>query len=238
MNNKQLAAAGLISLFSIGAGAKDLNITITNLSYGIYFTPIIAAAHDNSTNIFTPAADASAELQALAEGGDISGVSGSLAAAGADIVENPAAGLLAGSAGSSFTLSASAGNRYLSLAAMMLPTNDGFVGLDSWKIPSKNGTYTIWLNAYDAGTEANDELIVGGAGGAPGVPGIPAAPGGDAGVNGTGVSDPQSNGKVHIHRGVVGDDLLNAGQSDLDKRVHRWLNPVAKVTVTVSGKKH
>ncbi|GAM59834.1 hypothetical protein JCM19232_167 [Vibrio ishigakensis] len=47
---------------------------------------------------------------------------------------------------------------YLSLGAMLLPTNDGFVGLDSWKIPSEAGTYRASLNGYDAGTEANDEI--------------------------------------------------------------------------------
>ena len=32
---------------------------------------------------------------------------------------------------------------FLSMAAMMLPTNDGFIGLDSWEIPSEAGTYTL-----------------------------------------------------------------------------------------------
>jgi len=31
----------------------------------------------------------------------------------------------------------------------------------------------------------------------------------------------------------LGDTDLSAGTSDLDSRVHRWLNPVAKLTVTV-----
>ncbi len=115
---------------------------------------------------------------------------------------------------------------------MMLPTNDGFVGLDSWEIPTTAGTYTIWLNAYDAGTEANNELIADGSG-APGTPGIPAAPGGNAGMNGTGLTDAQSNANVHVHRGALGDDNLAGGASDLDNTVHRWLNPVAKVTITV-----
>jgi hypothetical protein len=78
-------------------------------------------------------------------------------------------------------------------------------------------------------------MIVGGAGGAPGtpgIPGIPAAPGGNGGDNGTGVSDSQFNTNIHVHRGAIGDDDMAAGNSDLDNGVHRWLNPVAKVTVT------
>ena len=122
------------------------------------------------------------------------------------------------------------GNMYLSLTAMLLPTNDGFVGLDSWKIPSEAGTYTFTVNAYDAGTEANDEIVNGG--GAPGVAGIPGAPGG-SGTGGTGVTDMEENTYVHIHRGSLGDDDLAGGKSDLDNTVHRWLNPVAKLVVTV-----
>ena len=115
---------------------------------------------------------------------------------------------------------------------MLLPTNDGFVGLDSWMIPTEAGTYTVYLNAYDAGTEANDELVVEGSG-MPGTPGIPAAPGGNAGMNGSGVTSSETNMMVHIHPGNLGDDDLEAGMSDLDNTVHRWLNPVALLTVTV-----
>ena len=124
------------------------------------------------------------------------------------------------------------GNQYLSLVAMLLPTNDGFVGLDSLKLPTAAGTYSYYVNGYDAGTEANDELITGG--GAPGVAGIPAAPGGDGGINGTGVTSTESNTVVHIHRGVLGDDEADGGDSDLDVTIHRWLNPLAKVIVEIN----
>lgn len=36
-------------------------------------------------------------------------------------------------------LSTTAGNTRRSLTAMMLPTNDGFVGLDGWEIPGAPG---------------------------------------------------------------------------------------------------
>lgn len=115
---------------------------------------------------------------------------------------------------------------------MLLPTNDGFVGLDAWEIPETAGTYYLNVNAYDAGTEANNELVTADSG-ASGVLGIPAAPGMDAGANGTGVTDAETNQSVHIHRGSLGDDDLTAGKSDLDNRVHRWLNPVARIRVVV-----
>jgi len=35
-------------------------------------------------------------------------------------------------------------NDFLSVAAMILPSNDGFVGIDSWPIPAEAGTYTLF----------------------------------------------------------------------------------------------
>jgi len=232
MLKKHLIAVSLLGLFSATSQAQDLTVTLTNLTQGINFTPVIAASHDMDTSIFHVAQVASAELTALAEGGSIADMATLLNTANADVIENPNSGLLGASTTTSFDLINSTGNDYLSIAAMMLPTNDGFVGLDSWEIPSEAGTYTVYLNAYDAGTEANDELIVDGSGAA-GTPGIPAAPGGDAGTGGSGVTDAQSNASIHIHRGVLGDTDLSGGTSDLDSRVHRWLNPVAKLTVVV-----
>lgn len=212
--------------------AQDLAITITNLTQGIHFTPIIAAAHNSDTSLFSVASSASSELQMMAEGGDISGLIDLANNTGSNMVANPAAGLLAPAMSTSFMLSNDTNNNSLSVAAMVLPSNDGFVGLDSWNIPQQAGTYTVYLNAYDAGTEANNELVVDGSG-APGIAGIPAAPGGNAGASGSGVTDNEENMMIHIHRGNLGDDDLSGGKSDLDNRVHRWLNPVAKLTVIV-----
>ena len=115
---------------------------------------------------------------------------------------------------------------------MILPSNDGFVGLDSWEIPAEAGTYTVFLNAYDAGTEANDEVRGSGALGEAGMP-VPPPLDASIGMNGTGVTDMEANDKVHIHRGSLGDDDMSAGKSDINNSVQRWLNPVAKLTITV-----
>lgn len=229
--SKSLIAAGLLLATSGFAQAQDLEITVTNLTQGTYFTPIITAAHTGELAMFTTGMAASPELQMMAEGGDISGLSSILSNANADLNENPAGGLLAPAMSTTYMLTNSDGNDYLSMTTMVLPTNDGFVGLNSWKIPEEAGTYTIMLNAYDAGTEANNEVVNGG--GAPGVLGIPAAPGGLAGTGGTGVTTDEANQTVHIHRGNLGDDDLAGGKSDVNNTVHRWLNPVARMTVVV-----
>lgn len=212
--------------------AQDLSITLTNTTQGLYFTPVITSAHTSDENIFTLGTSATSELQTMAEGGDISGLVSVLSNADANINENPAAGLLAPGASTTYTLTNDETNTYLSVAAMVLPTNDGFVGLDSWKIPEEAGTYTVFLNAYDAGTEANDEIR---GSGTPGEAGMPVPPPLDPllGMNGTGVTDMESNDKVHIHRGSLGDSDMSAGISDINNSVQRWLNPVAKLTITV-----
>jgi hypothetical protein len=71
-------------------------------------------------------------------------------------------------------VSAKHGARRISLASMMLPTNDGFIALDSVPAP-RHGSSTFYSPGYDAGTEANDELCAsipgptcGGAGLSPG----------------------------------------------------------------------
>ncbi len=226
--------AALASAASLNSQATDFSVSVTNLTRGIYFTPLLIAAHAPGDALFTAGASASTSLQAMAEGGDISGLSADLSSVGATINENAAGGLLGPGAGASAELNTddSPANTHLSVVAMMLPTNDGFIGLNSIEVPTEPGTYTFNVNAYDAGTEANDELR---GSGAPGEAGFPAPGPVDAasGNNGTGVTS-TIEGQVHIHRNVLGDTDATGGASDIDAIVHRWLNPVARVVITVN----
>lgn len=222
-----------LSVAGTQASAAELDIEITNLTNGIFFTPLLITAHDSTVDYFTVGTAASDELQAMAEGGNISLLMGTTTTENALHIDDSEAALLAPSTSS--TASMNVGDMsHLSIVSMLLPTNDGFVGLDSWEIPQEAGTYTVYLNGYDAGTEANTELVSEGSG-APNVLGIPANPGGNGGTGGTGVATEDANPTVHIHRGNIGDISSTGGASDLDSRIHRWLNPVAKVVITVSG---
>ena len=204
---KSLIAAGLLTgalLAATPALARDIQVEITNLTAGIYFTPLLVAAHDRHSHLFEPGTEASAELQALAEGGDSSGLIHFLEDIDSVYAANPASGLLPPGESATANLEVH-GQRHshLSIVAMLLPTNDGFVGLDALPIPHGRGSYTYFLKGYDAGTEANDEVINGG--GAPGVPGIPADP-----------------GLLKDHRGVEkhrvdAGDLLQHGHGDADR---------------------
>lgn len=220
MTLASLAAIGLLG--SAHALAAEIDVTITNATKNIYFTPLLVAAHSDSVFLFRSGETASAEIEAMAEGGDISGLSSVATNAGAVVAEDPAGGIL--DPGQQATASLDTGNAdRLTITAMLLPTNDGFVGLDSWAIPSAPGTYTISLNSYDAGTEANDELAAS----------MPNPPFINFGSGGTGVETTVTNNKVHIHPGNLGDSDPNGGLSDISSTTYRWLNPVAIVTVTV-----
>lgn len=225
------ASALALSMTAGIAQAQMVDVEITNLTQGIHFTPLLVSAHADSAHLFEVGGTATSELQTMAEGGDISGLVSMVTSIGGVSAENPAGGLLAPATTAMVADLDTGSNDQLSIVAMLLPTNDGFVGLDSWDIPETAGTYTVYLNAYDAGTEANDEIVNGG--GAAGVAGIPANPGANGGENATGVTTEEGNTMVHIHRGNVGDTDATGGISDVDSRIHRWLNPVAKVTITV-----
>lgn len=223
-----------LTMYTGSAYAQKITVTVQNLTHGSHFTPLLVAAHNNNTHLFQSGSAASASLQAMAEGGDTSGLITGLDAANA--LHDSAAGLLG--PGKSFTSTVidtdGTDNNYLSIVGMVLPTNDGFVGVNSWHIPTASGTYMMPALAYDAGTEANDELLGLDNAGAPGNPGAPGAPSGSGGSGGTGAASTDTNQHIHVHRGVLGDTNAEGGVSDFDSRVHRWLNPVARVTVTVA----
>ncbi|MFW8592051.1 spondin domain-containing protein [Glaciecola sp. 2405UD65-10] len=229
---KTLSAAALLAVTTGQSLAADITVEIQNLSHGLYFTPIAALVHSPDASLFEVGETASTELQMMAEGGSLDGITSIATATSADMITNPAGGLLAPTMSASADIMTTDGNTELSVVAMILPSNDGFIGLDNWEIPTEAGTYSVYINAYDAGTEANDELR---GSGAPGMAGMPVPPPLDPllGTGGSGVAAADANPTVHIHRGNIGDDSLTDGASDVSNSVHRWLNPVAKVTVTV-----
>jgi hypothetical protein len=232
ITKKTLPAICLMGMSTAGMAAT-IDVEMTNLTQGMYFTPVLITTHSGDVSLFTAGETASSELQAMAEGGNIDELMVVAEAGGADTLANPAGGLLAPTTTTSGTIETTEGNEYLSLVAMILPTNDGFVGLDSWMIPEQAGVYTITLNAYDAGTEANDELRGSGEPGVAGMP-VPAPLEALVGMNASGVVNEISNSAVHIHPGNIGDTESDGGISDVNSQIHRWLNPVATLTITIA----
>ncbi|MGD8429223.1 MAG: spondin domain-containing protein, partial [Ectothiorhodospiraceae bacterium] len=227
---KRILAGVLAGLAAPVVGAAQYTVDIQNLTRGIYVTPLLVAAHPSDTRLFELGAAASANLQAMAEGGDIAGLVTDLQAVGATIDQNPAGGLLAPGDSTTATLDTdgAAANTRLSLVGMMLPTNDGFVAVNAVELPTEPGTYRYDVVAHDAGTEGNDEIRGSGTPGQPGFP-VPAPLDGVVGTGGSGFAA-SAEGYVHVHRGVIGDTDPNGGVSDIDSTLHRWLNPVLRVT--------
>lgn len=277
MKMSKIAISAILGMAASGyAQAVEVELSITNLTHANYMTPRLAIAHDATVDAFEVGTEASTALAWLAEAGVIDDAQSAdssgqnfEAALGPVDTDNGSntwhrfGGLLAPSATLSYSFD-TMDKPYLSLLTMLIPSNDAFAGLDSVAIPTEPGTYTYYLNAYDAGTELNDELnstrtditeeggLPLGGYGLPGVAGAgadPIAP--SMGTGGTGVAvtvgfDQDGNalasatevvdgtdGPVHIHRNTLGDTSSTAGASDLDSTVHRWLNPVAKLTIVV-----
>lgn len=191
----------------------DYAITITNITHGMLFTPFVAAIHTSQIALFELGSPASDELARVAEGGD----TGPLAAKLNDSAEVFAVGSGSGPLfpGQSVTLHINGPKhlskyRHLSLASMLVPTNDTFVSLNSVKLPL-TGSVMYLAKSYDAGSEINDESCVN-------IPG--------PFCGGEGYS-PDSEGE-----GFVFPSPATHGEGDLSTATYRWSDPVAKITIT------
>lgn len=215
---KKLAGFLLVPAFiltspaAVADGSAVYHVTITNATNSINITPILVASHRYPASIFELGAPAGDDLAAVAEAGDTSSLQATLEAMPQVVDIQSSGGLLGPGQSVTVVVSAAHGARRISLAAMMLPTNDGFIALDSVRAP-RYGSRSYFSPGYDAGTEANDELC----GSIPGPTcgGIGPSPGDNDG----------DEGFVHIHRGMHGIGDLDAAQYD-------WRNPVVRVTVT------
>lgn len=203
-----LAASTLLSSKVFADGASYA-VTITNLTRAQVFTPVLVASHRRGVSLFQVGSPASSELAALAEGGDVAPLTASLQASHKVRDVANSGGLLMPGESVTVNVSASHAGR-ISLASMMIPTNDSFIALNSVKAPKGHRKAVYYSAAYDAGSEPNDENcmnipgpVCGGEGGSPGADG---------------------EGYVHISRGI-------AGIGDLDSTTYDWKNPVAKIVI-------
>jgi hypothetical protein len=211
----RLALVGALVFTSSQAfarGGNDYHVTITNLTHAIIFTPVLVASHRRPVTVFELGAPASDDLRALAESGNVEPMTDTLEG-NSDVVDvqNSGGPLLPGKS-VTVIVSAARGAKFISVGSMILPTNDGFIGLNSAEV-SKRGSSTYFSPGYDAGSEINDELCAN----------IPGPHCGGGGLSPG--DDPVTEGYVHVHRGIH-------GIADLNAAVYDWRNPVARNTVT------
>ena len=206
-------AAGLLalSLFNTPVFASDNDkmyaVTITNITAGQSFTPLMAVTHKKGHPLFTLAEPASPELTRIAEGGDTMPLQDKLLNSGMAYDAASSGGLLGPGESVTINVKSKGSYKYLSVVSMLLPTNDGVVAVNGIKLPNKQRM--VMARAYDGGTEINDELCA-------------SIPGPHCG--GAPFSDEDGEGYVHIHPGIF-------GVGDLQASMYDWKNPIAKITV-------
>ncbi len=192
---------------------KVYAVTITNLTRGQSFTPILVINHQQKISLFTAGSPASEELAALAESGNIAPLKTVLDESPAVNATAASEGLLNPGQSTTVTVRAKRNFRRISLAAMLIPTNDAFVSIQGVKLPRGWDKKVVYAPAYDAGSELNDEICTN-------------IPGPVCGGAGPSPEDP-GEGFVHIHAGIdggIGD--LQPGTESRD-----WRNPVAQITI-------
>ena len=209
-----IAAVSCLTLasFTVSADEKrEYEVSITNLTKGVYFTPFLAATHNKKQKLFNLGRPASENLVAVAEAGDISGLKDELSRSPNVAKTAATEGLLAPGDSVKLKISAYGNFKRLSLVSMLLPTNDTMVALTGDRLPRKVNSYESYLmNAYDAGSEMNDELCMS----------IPGPQCGGAALS----PEDQGEGYVYPSPGIH-------GEGELSRAVYQWDGPVAKVVV-------
>ena len=200
--------------------AVEFKVTLTNLTMGApaqggqIFSPPIFVTHGHGFSIGASGEAASAALTALAETGNHAPLAA--LAGGSDAVSDvvafpaPPSGVVIPGGTVTTMVSTSADAGYLSLATMLVQTNDGIVLANSLPLFDEDGnprSFTMDLISYDAGTEDNNEL-------ATHVPGPPFEGGERA---------PTEGGVITLHPGIAGVGDVGA--------TFGWTEPTATVTV-------
>ena len=202
----------------------EFEVMLTNLTMGVpaqggqIFSPPILVTHGHGFAIGASGEAASPELTALAETGNNMPLAvlagGSDAVGGIVAFPAPPDGVVLPGGSVSAMVSASSSMGYLSLATMLVQTNDGIVLANSLPLFDEDGnarSFTMDLISYDAGTEDNNEL-------ATHVPGPPFS-----GME----RAPTEGGVIAPHPGIAGTADVGA--------TFGWAEPTARVTVAPVG---
>ncbi|GGF06505.1 MULTISPECIES: spondin domain-containing protein [Pseudoalteromonas] len=192
----------------------EFTVQVTNLTNAQPLSPIAAIAHSEGM-LWQIGEPASAALELMAEGGDNSELLATDFAMASSSAESPLP------PGEQVTLMLSTeqlDSLKISLATMLVNTNDAFTGLNAIDVSSLavNESLSRTSFAYDAGTEANSEAQ----GTIPG----PAD-------SGEGYNEMRDDiNRVAMHPGVVSQDdgLTNSVLTSQ----HKFDNPVARITIT------
>jgi len=188
-------------------------VTVTNLTNAQPLSPVTVVLHDTGS-LWTIGESASTALETMAEGGDNSEL------LALEIVTASVSGAAPLGSGATETLTVTIEDQtdaMLSLATMLVNTNDGFTGLSNIDLSglSVGDTWSSYTSVYDAGTEGNSE--------AEGT--IPGPADGGTGFE----AERDDVDFVGMHSGVVSmDDGL---ATSVLTQAHKFDNPAAYVVI-------
>lgn len=184
-------------------------ITITNVTPGQPLAPVMAATHRSGMSFFKVGHAPSNELAMLAEAGNGNPMAAKLRMThGVADAQVSTMGLTFPGKSTTLMIKAKPGATKISLGAMLGATNDAFFAVTDVALPRGYQAATYMADAYDAGSETNDELSST-----------------VAGLGGEGYSpNDAGEGFIHIHNGVHGIGNLNEAKFD-------WRNPVAEIVI-------
>jgi hypothetical protein len=192
-------------------------VSLTNLTNNQPLSPVAVVLHSDGYKGWVSGAPADDGLERLAEGGDNSGLVAEANAASqvmATASGNAAIGM--GASDSVELTTQSDDGLQLTVAAMLINTNDAFTGTTAYALGDMavGDSLRLYTHVYDAGTEANTETATS----------LPEFAGGE-GYN----AARDDVDFVSIHHGVVtADDGL--ADSDLDES-HRFNGPAGMIVV-------
>lgn len=193
---------------------RRYEVTVTNLTRGQQFTPILVASHDAGVRLFELGTPARPELATLAEEGNPGPLAAWFAAQPGTGAVASGNGLTNPGASTTLMLEAHGAHARFSVAAMLIPTNDAFFAVNGVELPNGQQTLTLLAPAYDSGSERNDETCAA----------IPGPAFAECGGSGGGARVGGGEGYVHIHAGMHGIGSFAPANRD-------WRNPVARIVV-------
>lgn len=200
----------------------EFEVSVVNLTAGQPFSPLALVAHSPDYRLFELGAAATAGMELLAEGGDNSEL---LAEADSDalVAMTASADSPLGPGGSETITVSMDENEVLdlqfSLVTMLVNTNDAITAVRNLDISglAAGESVSVRTISYDSGTEINSEL----SGTIPG----PVDSGEGFNADRDDIAD-----AIRGHSGAI---TLDGGlATSVLTDIHRWDNPVARVTVT------
>jgi hypothetical protein len=215
-----LTVSGLLGQAAFAQETFRYEIIITNLTRGQHFTAPLVITHKTGLRLFTIGQPVSPQVATFAEDGTATALAALLA--GTSEVKDifVTAGVLTANTlldpGKSATVTVEGDRQFdhLSLMAKMLPTNDAFIAVNGLPGPPSEKSITMFVPAYDAGSDQNDELcasIIG--------PNLT-----ECGGSGGGGQSSNGEGFVYVHNGIH-------GVGNLTPAVRDWRNPVARIII-------